>query len=121
MAKQKTEKEETRKVIPYYPELRSLIPSLGFKSSTDVFYFLKQSKINFEYDRIATANDQIEKNIEVFNTIENSEELIGSNMGFIFVMDIPNTADCYMNVEVIHCFSITKDELIRYLKLKVFS
>lgn len=111
-------------MIPYYPELRQLIPSLGFENSTKVFSYLRKCKINFMYDRIACATeDQIEKNIKVFNNVDNLEELTDLDMGFIFVMDIPNRADCVevINIDVIHCSMITKEDLIKYLKLKAFS
>lgn len=127
MAKQEAEKEETRKIIPYYPELRELIPSLGFKSSTEVFSYLRKCKVNFGYDRIAcSTEDEIKKNIEVFNLVEDELklELEELDRGFIFVMDIPDTIDVRqmpINIDVIHCFMITKDDLIKYLKLKVFS
>ena len=61
------------------------------------------------YDRIYTKEENIETNIEYFKGL--------CSEGFIFVMDVPFTGA----IEVIHLYRITKDDLVKYLKLKVFS
>lgn len=110
MARQKTKKEKAVKAIPYYPELRELIPSWGFKNSTSVIsYLLRQCNVSIMYDRIYTREERIETNVEYFKG--------ESDEGFIFVMDVPDTPA----IEVIHLYAITKDDMVKYLKLKVFS
>lgn len=105
-----------KKEIPYHPELRELIPSLGFDSSTKVLSFLRQIGANFWYDRIHTKEDRIEINVDTLNELTDSVSK-DFGAGFIFVMDVPGSDA----IEVIHLAIISKDDLIKYLKLKVFS
>jgi hypothetical protein len=109
-------RQKSKNLIPYYPELRKLIPSLGFKSSTKVFSYLKQCNTDFVYDRIYTIEKDIEVNIKSLNmrTSHVSDKIY---RGFIFVMDVPDTNA----VEIVHCALLTKNTLIRMLKLKAFS
>ena len=102
-----------KKVIPYHPELRELLPSLGFADSTSLFIYLRNSSINFEYDRICTSEDRIDKNIKELNGLY--EDLEGKS--FIFIMDTVNIG----SIDVICLCGISKEEMIRYLQLKVFS
>lgn len=110
MDRQKAPKEETRKVIPYYSELRELIPNLGFNNSSKLFNFLQQCGIGFfYYDRIYTSEDRITLSVEELKKMRNE--------GFIFVMSVVD----FDAVDVIYIDGISKEELIKYLKLKVFS
>jgi len=108
-------RQKSKTTIPYYPELRSLIPSLGFSSSTKVFSYLKQCKTDYAYDRIYTIEKDIEVNIKSLNM--RTSHIDDDRKGFIFVMDVPDVSA----VEVIHCALLTKNTLIRMLKLKAFS
>ena len=104
------------KKIPYYPKLRTLIPSLGFNSSTDIFIYLRQCNVNFMYDRINTTENRIPENIEEFNRCaKESYKIFGK--GFIFILDDLDTD----RIDMVHLQSISKNKLIKYLRLKAFS
>lgn len=105
------------KKIPYYPKLRTLIPSLGFNSSTDIFIYLRQCNVNFMYDRVYTTEERIIDNIKEFNLCaKESYKKLG--WGFIFVID---DLDRKGSVDIVHLYGITKNKLIKYLRLKAFS
>lgn len=104
------------KKVPYYTELRTLIPSYGFKTSTQVFIYLRQCNIFFMYDRINTTEDRILENIgELTLLARESYKAIG--WGFIFVMDEPDTN----RIDIVHLYGVSKNKLIKYLRLKAFS
>jgi hypothetical protein len=107
-------KQKNKELIPYYPELRSLIPTLGFNSSTKVFSYLKACNAFYIYDRIYCSEDKISKSIGDFHNSLTTNHI---DKGFIFVMDVPNTDA----VEVVHCLRLSKDNMIKYLKLKCYS
>lgn len=101
-----------KKEIPYHPELREVIPSLGIDSSTDLIRYLRTSHAPYMYiDRIYTTEQRIEENVDMMKNSEADEK------SFIFVMSVPEND----RVEVMHCFGMSKEELIKYLQLKAFS
>lgn len=104
------------KKVPYYTNLRTLLPSLGFTSSTEIFIYLRQCNIHYMYDRINTTEDRIPESIEEFNlTAKESYKQFG--WGFIFVLDDPDTN----RIDIVHLQCVAKNKLIKYLRLKAFS
>ena len=103
------------KKAPYYTKLRTLLPSLGFTSSTQIFMYLRQCNIHYGYDRINTTEDRILENIEEFNRCAKESHKI-TGWGFIFVMDDPDTN----RIDMVHLYGISKNKLIKYLRLKAF-
>lgn len=102
-----------KKEIPYHPELMELLPSLGFNNSTDLIKYLRTCRAPYSIiDRIYTSEERIKENIDM---MKNSNEV--DETSFIFVMSVPETD----RVDVMHCFGMSKEELIKYLQLKAFS
>jgi hypothetical protein len=91
-----------KKEIPYHPELRQLIPSLGIDNSTDLIRYLRTSHAPYIIiDRVYTSEQRIEENIDM---MKNSNEV--DEKSFIFVMSVPETD----RVEVMHCFGMSKED-----------
>lgn len=103
-------------IVPYYDDLRTLIPSLGFCSSDQMFSYLRECNVKFDYARHSTTDGERIPNI-IQEHIDIAIEGKYIDMGFIFVMDHIK----YDYIDVIHIFSLPREKLIKCLKLKVFS
>lgn len=103
-----------KNLIPYHPELRQLIPNLGFNSSTQVFTYLHQCGVHYVYIRTLTIEDKITETIK--------DLMKDQEYGFIFTMDVDIlNPEGKKSVDVIHFYGLSKNELIKRLKLKAFS
>jgi len=107
-----------KKEIPYYPELRKLVPNLGFDTSTKVISYFRKSNFVHLIDRTFTSDSSEARIIEF---IKEQEEICKKydqdDKGFIFIMDVPNSD----NIELLHIHFLSKDQFIKYLQLKAFS
>lgn len=103
-----------KSLIPYYPELREILPNLGFHSSTKVFTYLHQIGVHYVYVRTLTVEDKITETIK--------DLMKDQECGFVFTMDVDIlNPDGKKAVDVIHFYGLSKEDLIKYLQLKVFS
>lgn len=101
-------------MIQYFPELEVELCKLGLKSSTAVFTFLKESGIDFFYDRAyVKALDE-----DVRNAVDEFKKLYCDTNGFVFHMQSPQNL---IRVDVIFVELISKDKLLKALELKAFS
>lgn len=114
----KLQERKSETFIPYYPELGKLVTNLGFETSSQVISYFRKSNVVHLIDRTFTSDSSEDRIMEF---IREQEKLVKdynqNDEGFIFVMGVPNSD----NIELLHIHFMSKDQFIKYLKLKIFS
>lgn len=101
--------------VQYYPELRQLVLGAGFKNSSELFIFLRNAGIKFDYDR-TFAVDTKNRLSAFMEEIENMY-----NTGFTFIVDsIGDMKNGNMYVDYIYFSEIDKETLIKTIKMRAF-
>jgi hypothetical protein len=100
-------------MIKFYPEIEKIISEAGFNNSSELFVYLKKSHFTFTYERMAIY---IKSNLD--SMIENFQIL---NDGFLFTCNSYYKGFSEPQFELIYFALITKEDLLKAIKLKAFS
>jgi hypothetical protein len=99
-------------MIEFYPDLKNILITNGFKNSSELFTYLRKLGAEFAYDRSTiSSNVDMHTVIDAYKCYEPD--------GFLF--DCESIYDDSVQLEVIFLSFIDKQTLLKLIKLRAFS